>query len=34
MAYYNNIYDPSNQYNQMTQRTSPDMPYQGMNLNQ
>lgn len=34
MAYYNNIYDPSNQYNQITQRTSPDMPYQGMNLNQ
>lgn len=34
MAYYNNLYDPSAQYNQMAQRTTQDMPYQGMNLNQ
>lgn len=34
MAYYNNIYDQSQQYNQLSQRNSQDMPYQPINLAQ
>ena len=34
MAYYNNIYDQSPQYNQLSQRNSQDMPYQPITLAQ